>query len=160
VGFLDSLKKMFAGSAGNARYYHDELGLAPDEDFKSIVVGSLWSEPSKATQTEAAVLGIVGIFTGHKVDIVGVQATIGVTTHGRLVVGMIQDHADERLSFPASEGYRLERTDRTSKDKVMGPSGRLERGIILSLVGQSGEVFQIIVGESKAEELAASFSGQ
>ncbi len=48
MGLFDSIKKAFSGfsMAGNARFYHDALGLLPDEDFKTISTGLVGVNPS------------------------------------------------------------------------------------------------------------------
>jgi hypothetical protein len=66
---------------------------------------------------------------------------------------MIEGH-DQPLSFDAGSGHELVDTGRTSKDKVMGPTGQMEQGKMLSLRSPDGELFQIIIGASKASEFA------
>jgi len=150
MGLFDSLKQMFTG--GGARYYHDRLGLAADEDFKVIITGTLWQEPTKADNAEAVALGIVGLFTGHTVEQTGVHATFGITTNNRLVVGMIGGKDSDPLAFEPSTGCSIVDTGQQSKDTVMGPTGRHEPGKMLAVKQQDSEVFQLIVPASKAGE--------
>lgn len=150
MGILGSLKKMFAG---NARYYHDMLGLAPDEDFQSIVSCNLWRSPTSGENLEAAALQFVGLFTGHTVQQVGVTGMVALTTTGRLVVKVMLSEETTPMSFLPGTGHALTNTGRFAEETIMGPSGRYERGVIYSLTQGAVELFQVIVPESKAGEI-------
>ena len=156
MGFLDSLTQMLAGlfGGGNSRHYHDLLGLAPEEDFQAAFGCTLWREPTKAEDMEAAAMAVVGLFTGHAVQQTGVQAMAGITTTKRLVIGMIQGHEGEPLSFASDAGYQLVDTGDFTREKLMGPTGSREPGCILALRGPEGEVFQIFMAQSRAAEFA------
>ena len=147
---VESIRMTFSAmSGGNQRYLHDKLGLAPDEDFNDITAGTLWSEPSRSDDLAALGLQVVGLFTGHLVAQTGVHAMFGTTTTGRFVTNTLEGH-DTPLSFESGAGYRIEDTNTTTKETVMGPTGRRETGKILSLKQGEQEIFQIFCPESKA----------
>ncbi len=156
MGFLDSLTQAFAGlfAGGGSRHYHDLLGLAPDEDFEAAYGCTLWRGPTKAENLEAALLTFIGMLEGEFVQVSGVQAMAGITTTKRLVIGMIEGHDGDPLSFDSDAGYQLVDTGEHTEEKVMGPRGLMEPGHILSLRGPEGEVFQIFMAQSRADEFA------
>ncbi len=153
MGFFDSLLKLFTG--GNARHYHDLLGLTPEEDFEACFGCTLWREPSAAVNAQAAALAVVGLFTGGTVKVTGLQAMVGITTTGRLVVGLLEGGDTEPMAFDSGSGYRLQDTGEHTEEKVMGPTGRREPGCILSLSGPEGELFQVFMAESQARDFTA-----